>query len=82
MDRLITIATFPNITDAYLFKGRLEEDGLEVFDITTKESILYDIERNYCKCIFIDNKYFAKKSGTLWDAFLRKAGITCIPTGH
>jgi len=46
MDRLVTIATFPNLTDAYLFKGRLEEEGLEVFVTDATISFTPVIARN------------------------------------
>ncbi len=46
MDRLRTIATFPNITDAYLFKGRLEEEGIEVFVTDATVSFTPVIARN------------------------------------
>jgi len=46
MDKLVTIATFPNLTDAYLFKGRLEEEGLEVFVTDATISLTPVIARN------------------------------------
>lgn len=46
MDRLVTIATFPNITDAYLYKGRLEEEDIEVFVTDATISFTPEISRN------------------------------------